>query len=262
VNSMDDSRSVYGRSGSRPHDECPVPVSLETLANTLAELADARGLDVVAQALRKRGVSSTLEEYDNWDGGIWTWLITVFLLPRDWAAFNHREQRTVVETELTEFANAMVMSNAHNFTVRLAAMAASSSVAVTNQGRAHSANPAAIEHEGLLFRSKPEILLFDALRETGLPVMPLPVVVSNKSRFRRIEPDFVVICRGMMFVVEVDGNRWHQESPAAAQERLSHLEDEGVRIIRVSGEKCNSTNSARETAKGILLKIERLLKSH
>ncbi|KAM3090684.1 hypothetical protein ACKFKG_28550 [Phormidesmis sp. 146-35] len=238
-----------------------MPISPETFANTFAELADARGLDVVSRALRTRGVSITLEEYDNWDGGIWTWLITVSLSPRHWAAFNGTEERTTVEKELAELANAIVVSDAHNFIVRLSAIAVSASKGVTNQGRVHSSNIATIEHEGLLFRSQPEILLFVALRDTGLPVMPLPVITSNQPRFKRIEPDFVVICRGMTFVVEVDGDRWHHESPAAAQERLRHLEDEGVRIIRVSAENCKSINSAKETAKEILSRIERILKS-
>ena len=261
VSSMDDSRSVYGRNGSRPHKECPMPLSPEILANTLAELADARGFDVVSLSLRTRGVSITLEEYDNWDGGIWTWLITVPLLPLDWAAFGGKEKQTLVEKELAELANAIVVNDAHLFTVRFGVIAVSSSTGITNQGRAHSANPAAIEYEGLLFRSQPEVLLFIELRDTGLPVMPLPVVTSNGSRFRRIEPDFIVICRGVTFVVEVDGDRWHQESPAVAQERLRHLEDEGVRIIRVSAKNYNSTDSAKETAKNILSRIERILES-
>jgi hypothetical protein len=258
---MDNSRSEYGRSGSRPYDECPVPVSPETLANTLAELSDLRGLDVVSRALRTCGVSITLEDYDNWDGGIWTWLITVSLPPRDWAAFEGVGERTTVENELAELANAIVVSDVHNFTVQLSAIAVPIIKGVTNQGRAHSSNPATIEHEGLLFRSQPEILLFGALRDTGLPVMPLPVVTSNQQRFKRIEPDFVIICRGMTFVVEVDGDRWHQETPARAQERLRHLEDEGVRIIRVSAESCKSSDSAKGTAKDILSRIERMLES-
>ncbi len=238
-----------------------MPVSPETLANTLAEFADGRGLEVVSRALRTRGVSITLEEYDNWDGGIWTWLITVSLSPQDWAAFDGKEERTTVEKELAELANAIVVSDAHCFMVRFSAIAVSASRGVTNQGRAYSSNPATIEHEGLLFRSQPEVLLFVALRDTGLPVMPLPVVTSKGPRFKRIEPDFVVICRGMTFVVEVDGARWHQESPAAAQERLRHLEDEGVRIIRVSADDCKSSDSAKKTAKNILSRIERILES-
>ncbi|MCP2728936.1 hypothetical protein [Limnofasciculus baicalensis] len=216
---------------------------------------------MVSRALRTRGVSITLEDYDNWDGGIWTWLITVSLSPQDWAAFDGKEKRTTVEKELAELANAIVVSDAHGFMVQFSAIAISASRGVTNQGRAHSSNPATIEHEGLLFRSQPEVLLFVALRDTGLPVMPLPVVTSKGPLFKRIEPDFVVICRGMTFVVEVDGDRWHQESPAAAQERLRHLEDEGVRIIRVSADDCKSSDSAKKTAKNILLRIERILES-
>ncbi len=113
---MDDCRSVYGRNGLRPYNECPVPVSPETLANTLAELADVRGFNLVSRTLRARGVSITLEEYDNWDDGIWTWLITVSLLPRDWATFNGEKERTAVKKELAELANAIVRSDAHVFT--------------------------------------------------------------------------------------------------------------------------------------------------
>lgn len=261
MNSKEDSRSIYGRGGSRPHDECPVPVSSEILVNALAELADERGLDIVSQTLRTRGVSITLQDYDDWNGGIWTWLIKVFLSPRAWAIFGSTAERTAVEKQLAELANAIVADDAHDFTVQFVVRPNSLPPSVTNQGRAHSSNPAAIEHEGLLFRSQPEILLFIALRDTGLPVLPLPVVVSNRPTFSRIEPDFIVICKGVTFVVEVDGDRWHQESPVRAQERLSHLEEEGARLIRVSAEKCNSSNSAKETAKDILIKINRFLES-
>ncbi len=41
-----------------------------------------------------------------------------------------------------------------------------------NQGRAHSANPAALEHAGLHFRSQPEIQLFDELVKAWLSLGP------------------------------------------------------------------------------------------
>ncbi|WP_338441351.1 hypothetical protein VZG28_11415 [Synechococcus elongatus IITB4] len=207
-------------------------------------------------------MSADLEDYDNFDGGVWTWLVTVFLSPQDWTLFAiSKEKLNAVEEELTELASALVTSDAHRFIVRLAARAISDSQGLTNQGRAHSFNPAAIEYDGLFFRSQPEVWLFAALRETGLPVMPLPVVTSNKLHFRRIEPDFVVIRRGMTFVIEVDGDRWHQETPVKAQERLRHLEDEGVRVIRVRAENCNSPELAKEAAKDVLIRIERFLES-
>ncbi|WP_338461474.1 hypothetical protein VZH09_10635 [Synechococcus elongatus IITB7] len=256
---MDVFQSEYHQPQSSSSDKCPL--SSEVLTNTLAELAEIRGLSLISQALRTHGVGVELEDYDNWDGGIWTWLVTVSLPPRNWAQFASKEERHAVEEELTELASVLVTSHAHRFIVRLAARAISDSQGLTNQGRAHSSNPAAIEYEGLFFRSQPEIWLFAALRETGLPVMPLPVVTSNKFHFGRIEPDFVVIRRGMTFVIEVDGDRWHQETPAKAQERLRHLEDEGVRVIRVSAEKCNSPASAKDTAKDVLMRIERFLES-
>ena len=179
---MDNSRSVYGRSGSRSYDECPVPVSPETLANTLAELSDARGLDVVSQALRTRGVGITLEGYDNWDGGIWTWLITVSLPPRDWAAFNGIEERNTVERELAELANAIVVSDAHDFTVRLSAIAVSASKGVTKSTYPGSKDKfVSITPEELRqILVRPEGLKLDFKREYKLNSQP-PAGVDKKK---------------------------------------------------------------------------------
>lgn len=256
-----DYRSVYGRNGYRPCDECPFPVSFETVANTLAEFTDGRKLKTISQALRTQGVNIALEDYDNWDGGIWTWLISVFLSPRDWALFNNQDEITAIEKELTALINACIDYEEHSFGVQFTVTPVFENKRVTNQGRAHSTNIASIEYEGFLFRSQPEVFLFIALRNTGIPIMPLPVVAAKSTNFTRIEPDFVVIRRGMTFVIEVDGDIWHKETPAAAQKRLSHLEDEGVRVIRVSAKDCNSINSAKETAKKILIRIERILES-
>ncbi len=261
MDSIDNSRLLYGRCGSRPYDECPIPLSPKILVNTLAEFADTRGFDVVALSLRTREVSIILNEYDNWDGGIWTWLITVPLLPNDWATFGGKEKRNLIENELTELANIVVVSVAHCFIVRIGVIPISPSTGITNQGRAHSDNPAPIEYDGLHFRSNPEVFLFIALRHTGLSVMPLPVVICNKARSKRIEPDFVIIHQGMTFIVEVDGDCWHRETPAEAQVRLSHLEDEGVIIIRVMAEDCNSTPKAKNAAKYVLSRIDKFLKS-
>jgi len=49
---------------------------------------------------------------------------------------------------------------------------------ITNQGRVRSDNIAARQHEGLLFRSMPEIHIYDALKRTGLPFAPLSVFLS------------------------------------------------------------------------------------
>jgi hypothetical protein len=262
---MDDFQAVYSEGNPQLYDSSPIPPA--TIANTFAEYTDARGLALVSQALRTCGVHIELDRYSEWDGGTSEWLITVLISPQAWASFKDKEERAVVEKELAELADSIKISDFngkgifHLFEVKFSVIPTSDLNGLTNQGRAHSANLAPIEYEGLLFRSHAEIWLFIALRDTGLPLMPLPVVIFNQPRFKRIEPDFVVICQGMMFVVEVDGKRWHKETPSEAQERLRHLEDEGVRIIRVSAEKCKSSDSAKEEAKRIFSRIERLLKS-
>ena len=132
---------------------------------------------------------------------------------------------------------------------------------VTNQGRGNSKNPATYEHDGLFFRSPPEIELYKALVDLGLPIMPLPVVICRGAKKFRIEPDFVIIQQGRIFVVEVDGYHTHNERPVVARERVEHLEDEGVQVIRVRAEECRGPVQAAQLAKTIKSKIERRLKS-
>jgi hypothetical protein len=104
---------------------------------------------------------------------------------------------------------------------------------VTNQGRVRSDNIASKQHQGLLFRSKPEIVLFNALIRAKLPVAPLPVFIRVGTKYNRLEPDFVVIYKGLTFVVEVDGDTYHNESPSDADKRLVPLTYEGVEVRRV-----------------------------
>lgn len=106
---------------------------------------------------------------------------------------------------------------------------------VTNQGRGHSRNPAALEHAGLLFRSQPEIQLFDALVEAGFLLAPLPVFIqkATSGQYRRCEVDFIVVRYGIWAVIEVDGENWHHETPQQAHARLQGFEDQGARVIRV-----------------------------
>jgi hypothetical protein len=170
-------------------------------------------------------------------------------------------QRAKAETELADVMRALLGSSDIDSiqSVRLVPRAVPTPTGLTNQGRAHSRNPAHLEHNGLFFRSPPEVHLFEALVATGLPVMPLPVVTSNRQTHRRIEPDFVVVKCGMTFVVEVDGDRYHRETPAKAQERLRHLEDEGVRIIRVTASECLTPIGAANCAADILRRIGSML---
>lgn len=104
---------------------------------------------------------------------------------------------------------------------------------VTNQGRVRSDNIASKQHRGLLFRSKAEITLFEALTRAKLAVSPLPVFVRIGKTYNRLEPDFIVVYKGLTFVVEVDGDTYHKELPAEADKRLIPLTYEGVEVRRI-----------------------------
>jgi hypothetical protein len=115
---------------------------------------------------------------------------------------------------------------------------------VTNQGRVRSDNIASKEHRGLLFRSKAEITLFEALTRAGLAVSPLPVFVRIGKSYNRLEPDFVVVFKGLTFVVEVDGDTYHKETPADAEKRLIPLTYEGVEVRRIRAAELTSAAEA------------------
>ena len=115
---------------------------------------------------------------------------------------------------------------------------------VTNQGRVRSDNIATKQHKGLLFRSKAEITLFDALIRARLAVAPLPVFIRIGKNYNRLEPDFVVVFKGLTFIIEVDGDNYHKESPAEADKRLVPLTYEGVEVRRISASDLTSDSKA------------------
>jgi hypothetical protein len=63
---------------------------------------------------------------------------------------------------------------------------------VNNQGRVRSDKIAPYTRDGLLFRSKPEINLYNALKGRGITFAPLPVFIRGGDDPRRKEPDFVI----------------------------------------------------------------------
>lgn len=123
---------------------------------------------------------------------------------------------------------------------------------VTNQGRVRSDNIASKEHRGLLFRSKAEINLFEAMQRAQLAVAPLPVFVRIGKSYHRLEPDFIVVFKGLTFVVEVDGDTFHRESPAEADKRLVPLTYEGVEVRRIRAEDVTTDELADAAVKNLV----------
>ena len=129
---------------------------------------------------------------------------------------------------------------------------------VSNQGRVRSENVAPYEVDGLLFRSKPEIHLYRALKGRKISVAPLPVFLRGGDLYRRVEPDFAILYRGRLVVLELDGKEFHHETPAEADERLALLKREGAYVEHIKSAECDTAEKAETVAKQIIALLEKL----
>ena len=123
---------------------------------------------------------------------------------------------------------------------------------ITNQGRVRSDNIASRQHDGLLFRSGPEIMLYRALKAKGVSFAPLPVFIRGGTDYRRIEPDFIIVKDGAVMAVEVDGDTMHHETPVEAHNRTTMLVHEGVYLERVNADACDTEERAMACAAKLL----------
>jgi hypothetical protein len=88
-------------------------------------------------------------------------------------------------------------------------------------------------HQGLNFRSKTEIKIFDALVVQEVLVLPLPVAVMGKARLYR-EPDFLVCYRSKWGILEIYGDKWHPPETAAKEhERRRMFTKLGVKVYEI-----------------------------
>jgi very-short-patch-repair endonuclease len=94
--------------------------------------------------------------------------------------------------------------------------------------------------------------LFQALLRARLPVAPLPVFVRVGKQYNRLEPDFVVIYKGLTFVIEVDGDTYHKESPSEADKRLIPLTYEGVEVRRINASDLKTAEAADAVVRDLL----------
>jgi hypothetical protein len=118
---------------------------------------------------------------------------------------------------------------------------------VSNQGRVRSSNPAPYEHHGLLFRSKAEILLCEALLSSQVPFAPLAVFLRGDGSYSRIEPDFALLVNGRLCIIEVDGPQ-HRETPIEAQNRVDFLARNKAEVHRIASDDCRTPELAMRAA--------------
>ncbi|GEM_PF-3223571 len=106
---------------------------------------------------------------------------------------------------------------------------------VSNQALFTFLDSPKVTHEGLNFRSKTEIKVFDALLRKGLLVLPLPVAVMGSSKTYK-EPDFVVCFKGKVGILEIHGDKWHPPETAAEEhERRREFTKLGISVYEIFG---------------------------
>ncbi|MBY6265111.1 hypothetical protein EI613_24785 [Azospirillum sp. 412522] len=126
---------------------------------------------------------------------------------------------------------------------------------ISNQGRVRSTNIAHLQHEGLLFRSEPEIFFYKAAKKRGIPIAPLPVFIQGGNDYHRTEPDFLIVKDGVCLLVELDGNMFHRETPVQAQNRLRFLTQQGAHLYRLEAKRCVTIQGAEECVSEVIENI-------
>ena len=234
------------------------PQNASALAATVARLFAADGAAREVAVLAEATASIEQVGYDNWDGGQNFYAIRVEVPVWMYSQFDDGQREDIEKTILakiqpllrgcpSEHVDSVIltpqMSADAGWQEKAKAWVAGKGV--TNQGRVRSNNIAARTFDGLLFRSQPEIELYQALKAVGVSFAPLPVFIRGGESYRRIEPDFVVVKNGILMAIEVDGDTVHHETPAEAHNRLTMLAHEGVHIERVNASECDSAEKAR-----------------
>ncbi|MCL4852903.1 MAG: hypothetical protein KJZ78_16210 [Bryobacteraceae bacterium] len=177
----------------------------EPLLTTLARLFAYEGKAAHVAVLTFSRPSIEQTDYDNWDGGIDIYTLYLYVSALLYAQVGDKD-REGIEKDLYAKAISFLddwrghrlsririmpeMTTDQRWRERVAAWLAGSGV--TNQGRVRSDNIAALSCDGLLFRSQPEIFLYQALKSLGVCSPPgvrsgRGVLPSHRARFRPAE---------------------------------------------------------------------------
>lgn len=241
---------------------------LEAIFATAARLLVNQRQVAAASLLANGGGRIFHWEHDSWDGGYDTWRLSLAIPAEVYFELDGKEER---ENEINNALRLAMEGIASPDVVAVKIVTALDSdpdwrskvrqhisgEGITNQGRVRSGNIAAREHDGLLFRSKPEVEFYNALKRTGVAFAPLSVVMHGGITYLRVEPDFVIYKDGIIMIVEIDGDLFHSENPSSAHARLKFMTDEGAKLERISAVECNTLQKAQEAVARVLETIEK-----
>lgn len=247
------------------------PIETETFVSTLAQISATKG-DAMAVAILAESVPSLIfsDSRRDWNDEYSYFTLRLEIDPSLYGRLS--DAREDLSNRLAELTSEVSRSH-DQYTIISAVAIAPAMVAnadwranakawlrgegINNQGRVRSDNIAARQHDGLLFRSEPEMHLYDALKAKGVFLAPLPVFLRGGATYQRIEPDFVLLHKGVVMVVEIDGATVHRESPAEAHARTQGLLRDGVRVERVPASDCTTRPAADRCAAKLMEALER-----
>ena len=249
-------------------EKCPIDQEalLATAVEILKRNIDEREIELLTSASPKFEVT----DYDNWNGGTYTWGLRIAVDPRLYAAIH--ENADSIKSSILKIGQSFFEGYDNHSLDRVTFVPVvqknsgwreairqqrPSDQGVNNQGRVRSDNVASLTCDGLKFRSQPEINLYQVLKKLGLTFAPLPVFIRGGESYRRLEPDFVILKDSVLMVVEVDGGTQHPETPVEAHERLQILDHEGAKIERVKAAECDTLEKASVCAAKLVKILEK-----
>jgi len=256
-------------------DSSDIEKDLDAVLGAAAKLLMQRGHLLEASILATSDTKVRHQEHDNWNGGQDVWSLLLGISADTYMALENREQTQkninaaiaipMEAVSSSDFIDTQIITALEKDPEwRTRTLQHVSGETISNQGHAYSKNVAAREYDGLLFRSRPEIMFYNALKDSGAVFAPLSVVVCGSTlgqKPRRIEPDFVIFKDGLVTVVEIDGDQFHTETPVKAEQRLKFLLDEGPGLVRLNANECDTSQKAKEAAGRVMFGIEKRLRS-
>ncbi len=240
---------------------------IDSILGTAARLLLRQNQGKAAHLLADCGGRIIHYDHDNWNGGYDTFRLSLGVPADVYFDLEDRELleqqiNTALGTAMQTFADALIVHITTELNEdpdwREKVHRHLTGESVTNQGRVRSDNIATLQQDGLLFRSRPEILFYNALKRSGVPFAPLSVVLNGGiTSPKRIEPDFLLYRFGLTMVVEIDGDLFHRETPAEGHTRLKFLTDEGVIVERIEASVCNTSEKAAAAVARVLQTLEK-----
>lgn len=256
------------------HDQEAFPLEPESFLGNIVRLLKARGFDEQIVLLLTGKLSLDYREPYSSNEWATTWNLSVELIPEQYVKLDG--SRDYLVRPIEKVGNELLSMNApsseneyHKLTCSILSRYSDESDwrekaynwftgrSISNQANVRSDSPPRHEEDGLFFRSWPEIHLYRALKSNGVVFAPLPVFLQGGKEYRRIEPDFIIVKDGIIMHLEVDGDRWHQESPLEAHKRSEILWMEGAIHHRISAGECDTKEKAFSAVGKIIELIEK-----